>query len=72
MFRRFCGQLQPRVLLLEVTFSRLAGTGGAVNIDKHFDMAQAVQKLVAKVPTLVGGKYICFVIIHKIHPIMEN
>merc|ERR1712035_103859 len=42
---------QSRVLVLEVTFSRLA----AVSIGKRDNMAQAVQKLVAKVPTLVGA-----------------
>uniref|UniRef100_A0A3B4V3B2 ATP synthase, H+ transporting, mitochondrial F0 complex, subunit g n=2 Tax=Seriola TaxID=8160 RepID=A0A3B4V3B2_SERDU len=53
--KHLCGQLYSGVLPLEVTFSRLAGTGEAVSIDKHFNMAQAVQKLVAKVPTLVGA-----------------
>lgn len=49
----------------EVTFSRLAGAGGAVSIDKRMNMAQAVQKLVAKVPSVVGGKFSCCVIIYK-------
>lgn len=60
MYRQLCGQLQAGVLLLEVTFSRLTGPCGAVStvsINRRSNMAQAVQKLVAKVPTLLGGEF---------------
>lgn len=52
--RHLRGQLQSLVLalVLEVTFR------GTVSIHRSVNMAQTVQKLATKVPTLVNGKFI--------------